>query len=148
VAIELAAVLVLRELAAGTDVRVALAPPAGPRQWLVVLLGAAVAVVSLVLMGQDLESDAGRRYALPDAWGVAQALLVRVAAVMAMPRRFGAALLGGWIAGTSVGVVYGVLAFSDASGSAGPVPVVAAGCLLPALAVAAVLLAREQPGAA
>jgi len=146
VAIELAAVLVLRQLAAGRDVRVALAPPSGALPWLIVLLAAAGAVLSLVLLSQDVQSYDGRRYVVADAWSVVLALLVPVAAVMAMPRLFGAALLGGWIAGTAIGVCYGVLAFPDAAG--GTAAALVAGILLAALAVAAFALARDRTAAA
>src|SRR2546429_6047128 len=50
------------------------------------------------------------------------------------PRRFGAALLGGWIGGAAANVVYGLVAYTENASAAVPALVVA-GCLLLALLV-------------
>jgi hypothetical protein len=91
-------------------VRFALRRPEGMSAWLVALLGVAGAI-ALFLQAQGEQLVPGRAKAfmpsedlVPLIWGSAMALVMPVAAAVAIPRRFGVALLAGWI-GCGVAVV-------------------------------------------
>jgi uncharacterized caspase-like protein len=87
----------------------------GVLPWLVALAGAvgAVMLVFQVLNGQDIPGRAQGFVPSQDAfgliWGSGMALVVPAVAAVALPRRFGVALLAGWI-GSSLMIVsfYGV----------------------------------------
>ncbi len=102
----LAACLAGLAMVGAAEVRVVPRPPAGVAPWLLVLLGVAGAVA--FFQYQRALSDGfktvsgGVTYGLFGValiWVVAMALVVPVCAALATPRRFGAALLAGWIGG-------------------------------------------------
>jgi hypothetical protein len=86
-------------LARAGEVRVVPRPPQGALPRLVTLLGVASAVAFL---SQFLEQDfdvAGDF--VPLIWATAMAFVVPASAAVAVPRRFGVALLAGWIGGSA-----------------------------------------------
>jgi hypothetical protein len=84
-------------LARAGDVRVVPRPPQGVLPRLVTFLGVASAAA---LLSQFLEPDFDfARNSVPLSWATAMAFVVPASA--AVPRRFGVALLGGWIGGSA-----------------------------------------------
>src|SRR6266704_3083394 len=79
------------------EVRVVPRPPQGALPRLVALLGVASAVA---LLSQFLNQDFDfARSSGPVIWATAMAFVVPASAAVAVPRRFGVALLAGWIGG-------------------------------------------------
>lgn len=106
--LELAGLLVL-VLAAGLaaavltqtrEVRLALPPRHDWPAWLVVLLGALGALALVAEATSVWHTVSGdRSYVWPTVWATIAALVVPACAAAAVPRRFGAALLAGWLGG-------------------------------------------------
>jgi caspase domain-containing protein len=100
----LACWLVLLSLAQARDVRLVLRLPQGVIAWLVALLGV-VGTVALFLQVEGAQAIPGRdgqafvpsQDLAPLIWAAAVALVIPAAAVAALPRQFGVALLAGWI---------------------------------------------------
>jgi hypothetical protein len=100
----LACCLVLLSLAQAREVRLRRQLPEGVIAWLVTLAGAAGAV-ALLLQVEGAHAIPGRggqgfmrsQDLAPLIWAAAMALVVPAAAALALPRRFGVALLAGWI---------------------------------------------------
>jgi hypothetical protein len=116
----LACCLVLLSLAQAREVRLRRQLPEGVIAWLVTLAGVAGAVALFVQVeGEHAIPGRGQGFVpsqdlAPLIWAAAMALVVPAAAALALPRRFGVALLAGWICdgasmvafylGSSVGV--------------------------------------------
>ena len=122
---------------------------AGFLPWVVVPLGAAAAVAMVVFA--LVTSDAGWGwYVTQFVWAATMALVVPAWAAKAVDRRFGAALLAGWAAG-SLGVasfhvlLLGYLRNQGDSFAVGSGPMIAFGLAVLALLVMAVLLGRAAP---
>jgi hypothetical protein len=96
----LAACLAAVMLARTREVRLILPQPRDWPAWLVVLLGA-VGALALVLEDTSFwhTASGNRSYVWPYVWATIAALAVPACAAAAMPRRFGAALLVGWLGG-------------------------------------------------
>jgi hypothetical protein len=110
----------------------------GAPAWLVALLGVSGALALLLVDMEIVRDYDGVDWWLPPTVLTIMALVVPVSAAVAVPRRFGVALLAGWIVvAASVFVVYGVLADWYLSG-----PIFAFGVTLLGLAVVAVPFAR------
>jgi hypothetical protein len=88
-----------------------------------------------------------RWYAVPSAWVTVLALVVPACAAVAVPRRFGVALLAGWIAGGAdlFGVLYLWDRYKENYGT-GTTAIITFGFTLLALVAATVLFARAAPG--
>jgi hypothetical protein len=122
--------------------------PQGELSWLVVLLGTAGAL-ALFLDDQNLWHIPW----LPNHWLVASsiwatvmALVVPACAAVVVPRRFGVALLVGWIGGGTAFFVFHYLWNRyQYGGQTGSNPIIAFGCTLLALLVVTVLFARAAP---
>jgi hypothetical protein len=101
----LAAGLAGLALARTAEVRLVRRPPQGELAWLVVLLGG-VGALALFLHDQNLWRTfivwrPDRWYVVPSIWMTVMALVVPACAAVAVPRRFGVALLAGWIGGAA-----------------------------------------------
>jgi uncharacterized caspase-like protein len=124
--------------------------PDGPLPWLVALLGVAGAVALLlygVRLHEKVDSTDLPPAALSFGWVVLLAPAVPILAAVLAPRRFGVALLLGWVGG-GVAIFSSSLGFLLVAPSAHGVdisrgPVVAFGLTLLALLVVAALLARD-----
>jgi hypothetical protein len=96
----LAACLAAVVLARTREVRLILPRPRDWPAWLVILLGA---VGALALVSEDTSfwhtATGNQSYVWPSVWATIAALVVPTCAAAAMPRRFGAALLIGWLGG-------------------------------------------------
>jgi tetratricopeptide (TPR) repeat protein len=139
-ALVLAAVISVRALRRRMEVRLAPRALHGALAWLVALFGVGGAVALLFFGAEIVRDYDGVDYWLPPAVLTIMALVVPVSAAIAIPRRFGVAMLAGWIvAAASVFVVYGVLAYWDIAGS-----LFAFGVTLLGLAVVAVPFARAD----
>jgi hypothetical protein len=109
----LAAVVAAIAVARTSAVRFEVSRPDSVIAWLVVLLGlaGAVALIVQVLERPYLPSrDQGFIYAEdlpPHLWTTAMALVIPAIAVAASPRRFGVALLAGWIGCASAAAIWG-----------------------------------------
>jgi hypothetical protein len=123
--------------------------PAGLLPWAVVLLGAAAAVAMAVFI--LMARNAGLSWYVTEfVWDAAMALLVPAWAAGAVDRRFGAALLAGWAAGSLGSVIFHLLLLDylrnqGSSSAVGSGPVIAFGLAVLALLVMAVLLGRAAP---
>jgi hypothetical protein len=99
VSLAVAACLAGLALAQAGEVRVVPRPPQGALPRLVTFLGAASAVA---LLSQFLEQGFDFAYgSVPLGWETAMAFVVPASAAVAVPRRFGVALLAGWIGGSA-----------------------------------------------
>jgi len=120
--------------------------PVGLLPWAAVLLGAAAAV-AMVVFALAVGNVGGGWYVTQFVWAAAMALVVPAWAARAVDRRFGAALLAGWAAG-SLGIaifhvlLQGYLRNQGSSGAVGSGPMIAFGLAVLALLVVAVLLGR------
>jgi hypothetical protein len=82
----------------------------------------------------------------PSIWATAMALAVPASAVLAVPRRFGVALLAGWIGGGAAFVYFHFQWITNEyGGHLDPTPIITFGFTLLALVVVTVLLARADP---
>ncbi|HEY9377182.1 MAG TPA: TIR domain-containing protein [Jiangellaceae bacterium] len=137
----LAAVLSVRALRRTTEIRLARRALRGALAWVIAVLGVAAAValhVFRILLVNDY--GVGVDFWLPLAILTIMALVVPVSAALAIPRRFGVALLAGWIvAAASIFVFYGVVAYWDIAGS-----LVVFGMTLLALGAVAIPFARSD----
>ena len=130
------------------DVRLTRPRPQSPLPWLVALLGGAGA---LALFFHDKKiwyvDSQFRWYAVPSAWVTVLALVVPACAAVAVPRRFGVALLAGWIAGGAdlFGVLYVWDRYKENYGT-GTTAIITFGFTLLALVAATVLFVRAAPG--
>jgi len=130
------------------DVRLTRPRPQSPLPWLVALLGGAGA---LALFFHDKKvwyvDPQFRWYAVPSTWVTVLALVVPACAAAAVPRRFGVALLAGWIAGGAdlFGVLYLWDRYKENYGT-GTTAITTFGFTLLALVAATVLFARASPG--
>ena len=100
----LACGLVLLSLARAREVRLRRQLPEGVIAWLVTLVGVAGAVALFLQVegGHAIPGRGGKGFVpsqdlAPLIWAAAMALVVPAAAALALPRRFGTALLAGWI---------------------------------------------------
>jgi len=128
------------------DVRLTRPRPQSPLPWLVALLGGAGA---LALLFHDKKlwyvDSQFRWYAVPSTWVTVLALVVPACAAVAVPRRFGVALLAGWIAGGAD--LFGVLYLWDRyKENYGTTAIITFGFTLLALVAVTVLFARAAPG--
>jgi hypothetical protein len=150
------AVLILASCVAGLalaragEVRLARRLPQGELAWLVTLIGA---VGALALLFDDQSQwhtlppgTPDRWYVAPSGWTTILALVVPTCAAVAAPRRFGVALLAGWIAGAAdvLGFLYAWDRYQW-GGNIGTKPIITFGITLLALLVVTVLLARAAP---
>ena len=143
----LAACLAGLALVRTTEVRLMRRPPQGQAAWLVALLGGAGA---LVLLFHDRNlwnlSSATHWYVPPPIWMTVMAAVVPACAALAVPRRFGVALLAGWIAGgTAFFGFYYTWDRYQYGGHIGRNPIITFGLTLLALSVVTVLFARTAP---
>jgi Caspase domain len=122
---------------------------AGFLPWVVVPLGAAAAVAMVVFA--LVTSDAGWGwYVTQFVWAATMALVVPAWAAKAVDRRFGAALLAGWAAGSLGAATFHVLLLGYLRKQENPLavgsgPMIAFGLAVLALLVMAVLLGRAAP---
>lgn len=126
-----------------TAVRIVLHPPDSAHAWLVVLLGLAGAVTFFVAQVAAVPHAAAMlgvesRSLLAGLWPVVMALLVPICSVLAAPRRFGVALLCGWIGGGTALFFFELFGFFDTTGPA----LLAFGVTLLALLLVAVQFGR------
>jgi hypothetical protein len=135
----LAASLASVALARAGEVRVVPRLPADLPAWLVAMLGSAGAVV-LFLYEQRFAPSGWRL--VTSMWGPAMALLVPATAAVAVPRRFGAAVLAGWIGGSAALVLRGLL---DDPANRGQILLFA--CTLLALLLVMIPFSRAAPTA-
>jgi hypothetical protein len=157
----LAACLAGLTLARDAEVRLVRGPPQSALAWLVALLGVAGAL-ALVFQDQSLWGTA--RSVPPTVASISltfMALVVPACAAVAVPRRFGVALLTGWIGSGAAFFVYYYLAVDAARGQGFYIsgfyirisrglyisssPIIAFGFTLLALLVVAVPFARTAP---
>jgi TIR domain-containing protein len=130
------------------DVHLTRRRPQSQLPWLVALLGGAGAL-ALFFHDKNLwyVDSQFRWYAVPSIWVTVLALVVPACAAVAVPRRFGVALLAGWIAGGAD--LFGVLYLWDRyqeNGNYGTTAIITFGFTLLALVPVAVLFARAAPG--
>ena len=132
-------------LARAGTVRLAPRVPRGALPWIVALAGAVGAVALLsqaagqpYLPGRGKLFDPGEDLA-PLVWSSTMALVVPVCAVLALPRRFGAALLAGW-----TGCALAILAYST-NFQTFTMPTLVFGLTVLGLAAAIVPFARAAP---
>jgi hypothetical protein len=147
-ALVLAACLAGLALAGTTEVRLMRPTPQGELAWLVALLGAAGAL-ALLFHDRNLWHPSGlpnRWYVVPSIWMTVMAFVVPASAAVAVPRRFGIALLAGWIGGAAALFSFDYLwdRYQE-SGTIDTNPIIAFGFTLLALVVVAVLFARAAP---
>jgi len=129
------------------DVRLTRPRPHSQLPWLVALLGGAGAL-ALLFHDKNLwyVDSQYRWYAVPSIWVSVLALAVPACAAVAVPRRFGVALLAGWIAGGAD--LFGVLYLWDRyqeNGAYGTTAIITFGFTLLALVAVTVLFARAAP---
>jgi hypothetical protein len=147
-ALVLAACLTGVALARAAEVRLVRRPPQGELAWLVALLGCAGAV-ALIFHDRYLWhpwTPADRWLVAPSIWMTVMAAVVPACAAVAVPRRFGVALLAGWIAGGAA--FYGFQYTWDHHQYGAPIdsiPIITFGLTLLALLVVTVLFARTAP---
>jgi hypothetical protein len=156
----LAAGLTALALARTGEVRLARRPHRGELAWLVVVLGGAGALAlifhdrTLWLIGASPQAtnwvqahwDYARVVIPPSIWATAMALAVPTSAVLAVPRRFGVALLAGWIGGGAAFVYFHFQWITNEwGGDLDNTPIITFGFTLLALLVVTVLLARADP---
>jgi hypothetical protein len=115
----LAAGLAGLALARASNVRIIPRPPEGKLPWLIVVLGGVGAAAGLVFVGEVpfaplFSADLTFWNVAPNVWDAAACLLVSAGAVAVAPRRFGAALLVGWIAGAAATVVFELITYYQA----------------------------------
>ncbi len=147
-ALVLAACLAGLALAGTSEVRLMRPTPQGELAWLVALLGAAGAL-ALLFHDRNLWHPSGlpdRWYVVPSIWMTVMAFVVPACAAVAVPRRFGIALLAGWIGGAAALFSFDYLwdRYQE-SGTIDTNPIIAFGFTLLALVVVAVLFARAAP---
>ena len=137
-------------LARAAEVRLVPRLPDGWLPWLVVLIGVAGALALLTYsetIFRFFGKEGGSREVAPSVWAVLLGTAVPACAAVLAPRRFGAAVLVGWIGGgvaiflSSFAFVRGYFGTLDKGGR----PIIAFGVALLALLVVAVLLARDDP---
>jgi hypothetical protein len=142
----LAACLAAVMLARNREVRLILPQRRDWLAWLVALLGA-VGAFALVMYGLNVwhSASADRSYAWPSVWAAGAALVVPLCAAAAVPRRFGAALLAGWLGGAAaiIDLSYGL--DNALIQGAGNGQLVFFGVTLLALLAVTILLARGAP---
>jgi hypothetical protein len=150
VVLVLAGCLAGRALTRAAEVRLVRRAPQGDLPWLVALLGVIGAVALCFQTLIMVQSSNGlnmfgevvieRWRVAPSIWATFLALVVPWCAALAAPRRFGVALLGGWIGGGAAFFVYyfSVLARLEF----GSIPVSIFGLTLLVLLVVTVLFAR------
>jgi hypothetical protein len=136
-------------LARTAEVRLVRRFPQGELAWLVVLLGAAGAL-ALFLHDQNLWHIRwlpSHWLVISPSWVTVMALVVPACAALLVPRRFGVALLVGWIGGGAAFFVsHYMWARHQYGGQTGSNPIITFGCTLFALLVGTVLFARAVPG--
>jgi hypothetical protein len=147
-ALVLAACLAGLALVGTNEVRLMRPTPQGELAWLVALLGAAGAL-ALLFHDRNLWHPSGlpnRWYVVPSIWMTVMAFVVPACAAVAVPRRFGIALLAGWIGGAAALFSFDYLwdRYQE-SGTIDTSPIIAFGFTLLALVVMAVLFARAAP---
>ena len=83
---------------------------------------------------------------MPSIWATVMALVVPACAAVAVPRRFGVALLAGWIAGAAAFFRFHYLwdRYQE-GGNIGSNPIITFGLTLLALLVVTILFARAAP---
>jgi hypothetical protein len=143
----LAACLVGFALARTAEVRLMRRRPQGELAWLVALLGAAGAL-ALLFHDQNLWHSswlASRWFVVPSIWATVTALVVPACAAVAVPRRFGVALLAGWIAGAAALFRFFYLwdRYQE-NGNIGSNAIIAFGFTLLALLIVSVLIAAPR----
>jgi hypothetical protein len=146
VVLVLAACLAGFALARAAEVRLMRRLPQGELAWLVALLGAAGAL-ALFFHDQSLwHSCCSRWFVVPSIWATVTALVVPACVAVAVPRRFGVALLAGWIAGAAAFFRFGYLwdRYQE-GGHIGTSSIIAFGFALLALLIVTVLFARAAP---
>jgi TIR domain len=144
----LAACLAGLALARTAEVRLTRRLPGGQIAWLVALLGG-VGALALFFHDRNLWYPSwppNRWYVVPSIWATVLALVVPACAGLVVPRRFGVALLVGWIGG---GVALSCFLYLwdryQEGGNFGTTPIITFGSTLLALLVMTVLFARAAP---
>jgi hypothetical protein len=136
-------------LARTAEVRLVRRPPQGESAWLVALLGCSGAL-ALIFHDENLWQQTSwppnRWYAAPSIWMTVMAAVVPACAAVVVPRRFGVALLAGWITGGAAffGFYYTWDRYRE-GGNIGRSPIITFGLTLLALLVVTVLFARAAP---
>jgi hypothetical protein len=115
------------------NIRLASRSPRGALAWVITLLGAAGAAA---LLSIPVAHDSLGRHWITYTWISGMALVVPTAAVLALPRRFGVALLLGWIGGSAA--IFNYYVRSE------PRPSVAFACTLFLLLIVIVPFARAS----
>jgi hypothetical protein len=140
-------------LALSGKVRLTRRPPRDEPAWLVVVLGGAGAL-ALVFYDHELWAVPGEIHGhwdhavvllAPSIWATALALAVPALAVLALPRRFGVALLAGWLAGGAAFFSFHFQWVTHEYGGLDSTPIIMFGVTLLALLVVTVLFARAEP---
>ncbi len=130
------------------EVRLMPLPPQGRSAWLVALAGGAGAVA---LFYHDLDlwnafsAAADRWYVFPSAWATLVALIVPTCAAVAVPRRFGVAVLAGWIGVGAALAGFNLLWDRDRIGGSASKPITVFGVTLLVLLVVTIQFARAAP---
>lgn len=142
----LAACLAAVMLARTREVRLILPRPHDWLAWLVVLLGA-VGALALVWHDASFRHSASgyQSYLWPSVWATGAALVLPACAAAAVPRRFGAALLAGWLGGAAAVIDLSYWLDSALIQGAGNDQLVFFGVTLLALLAVTVLFARAAP---
>lgn len=146
-ALIVAGFLVGLAVARARDVRLLHQIPNGALAWTVGLLGF-VGAISLALLVGDLQAVLSidlRWFLAPAVWATILALVIPACAATAVPRRFGASLLAGWISGGAT-LFFFYHVFNEQARVDASTPINVFGLTLLGLLIAAVLLARTVPG--
>jgi hypothetical protein len=130
------------------EVRLMPLPPQGRSAWLVTIAGGAGAV-ALFYYDLDLwnafSEGADRWYAFPSLWATLVALIVPTCAAVAVPRRFGVAVLAGWIGVGAALAGFNLLWDRDQIGGSASKPITAFGVTLLVLLIVTIQFARTAP---
>jgi hypothetical protein len=127
------------------DVRVERRAPRGELAWLVALLGAAGAL-ALVFHDKQLWSNEWPQSSwlvVSSIWATTMALVVPACASVAVPRRFGVALLAGWVGGGAALFRFHYLWAVKQYGGTDSTPIIMFGLTLVALLAVTVLFGRS-----
>jgi Caspase domain len=130
------------------EVRLMPLPPQGRSAWLVTIAGGAGAVA---LFYHDLDlwnyfsEGADRWYAFPSLLATLVALIVPTCAAVAVPRRFGVAVLAGWIGVGAALAAFNLLWDRDQIGGSASKPITTFGVTLLVLLIATIQFARAAP---
>lgn len=146
-ALTVAGFLVALAVARARDVRLLHQIPNGALAWTVCLLGL-VGAISLALLVGNLQTVLPtylRWFLAPPVWATILALAIPACAATAVPRRFGASLLAGWISGGAALFFY-YHVFNEQARVDASTPINVFGLTLLGLLIATVLLARPVRG--